>query len=66
MGNRGPIFPMGTFFLRFYLFVHETHTHTNTEAETQAEGKAGYMQGWVHAGRPTWDLILGLQDHTLG
>ena len=20
----------------------------------------------LHAGSPTWDLILGLQDHTLG
>ena len=32
------------FFLRFYLFIHETHTHTHTEkereAETQAEGEA--------------------------
>ena len=23
------------FFVRFYLFIHETHTHTHTEAETQ-------------------------------
>ena len=30
------------------------------EAETQAEGEAGSMHS------PTWDSILGLQDHTLG
>ena len=31
------------FFLRFYLFIHETHREI--EAETQAEGEAGSMQG---------------------
>ena len=39
------------FFLRFYLFIHETHTEKERErereAETQeeAEGEAGSMQG---------------------
>ena len=32
-----------SFFLRFYLFIHERHTER--EAETQAEGEAGSMQG---------------------
>ena len=33
----------GLFFKRFYLFIHETHTHTEgeKEADTQAEGEAG-------------------------
>ena len=30
------------FFLIFYLFIHERHTHR--EAETQAEGEAGSVQ----------------------
>ena len=28
---------------RFYLFIHERHTHT--EAQTNAKGEAGSMQG---------------------
>ena len=46
--------------LRFYLFIHERHRER--EAETQAEGEAGSTQG----ASPTWGLIPGLQDHTLG
>ena len=34
---------MENFFLRFYLFIHETHR--KREAETQAEGEAGSTQG---------------------
>ena len=33
------------FFLRFYLFIHETEREREREAETQAEGEAGSMQG---------------------
>ena len=35
-----------TFFLRFYLFIHERQTEREREreAETQAEGEAGSMQ----------------------
>ena len=36
-----PIIP--PFLKRFYLFIHERHTHR--EAETQAEGEADSMQG---------------------
>ena len=32
------------FFLRFYLFIHDSHTERDREAETQAEGEAGSMQ----------------------
>ena len=31
--------------LRFYLFIHERH-RGEREAETQAEGEAGFMQGF--------------------
>ena len=45
-------------FLNFiYLFM--TDTEREREAETQAE------RSRLHAGSPTWDLIPGLQDHTL-
>ena len=33
------------FFLRFYFFIHETHTHTEGKAETQAGGEGGSIQG---------------------
>ena len=33
------------FFLRFYLFIHDTHTHRDREAETQVEGEAGSIPG---------------------
>ena len=39
------------FFLRFYLFIHETHTHTEKERERErerlreGEAEAGSMQG---------------------
>ena len=49
------------FFKRFYLFIHKD-TQREREAETQAEGEAGRL----HAGSPMWDLIQGLQDHSLG
>ena len=29
--------PVFLFFLRFYLFIHETHTHTHTERERERE-----------------------------
>ena len=32
-------------FLRFYLFIHDSHTERDREAETQVEGEAGSMQG---------------------
>ena len=48
------------FFKRFYLFIHERHKER--EAESQAETQAETL----HAGSLMWDLILGLQDHTLG
>ena len=44
------------FFLRFYLFIHETQR----EAETQVEGKAGSLLG-----SPTRDSIPGTRDHAL-
>ena len=42
-----PGIPPLSFFLVFYLFIHERHTHTEREreAETQAEAEAGSMQG---------------------
>ena len=53
------------FFLRFYLFIHETHTHTR-ERERERGRDTGRGRSRLHAGSPTWDSILGLQDHTLG
>ena len=44
-----------SFFLRFYLFIHERYRGRDTE------GEAGPMQGSL-----TWDSIPDLQDHTLG
>ena len=38
---------------------------TEREAETQAEGEAGSIQE-ARGGTPSWDSILGLQDHALG
>ena len=40
-----------SFFLRFYLFIHERHRER--EAETQGEGEAGSIQGAQH-GTLTW------------
>ena len=45
------------FFFKFFLLLFMIVTERKREAETQAEGEAG---------SPTWDLILGLQDHALG
>ena len=55
------LFLLPYFFLRFYLFIHETHTHTHTEAETQAEGEAGSMQGARRGAgsQDPWDYTLG-------
>ena len=38
------------------LFIYERHR----------EAKTGKERSRPHAGSPMWDLILGLQDHTLG
>ena len=46
------------FFLRFYLFIHERHTHRGRDT--------GRGRSRLHAGSPMWDLIPGLQDHALG
>ena len=46
------------FFNFIYSFMRERERER--EAETQAEGSR------LHAGSPTWDSILGLQDHALG
>ena len=43
-------------FLRFYLFIHERERGRDT----------GSGRSRLHAGSPTWDLILGLQDQNLG
>ena len=48
------------FFLRFYLFIHERHRDRKRGRDT------GRGSSRLHAGSPTWDLIPGLQDHTLG
>ena len=58
------------FFLRFYLFIHETHTHTHihthTERERERRRDTGRGRSRLHAGSPMWDSIPGLQDHALG
>ena len=41
--------------------MRDTEREREREAETQAEGEAGSITG-----NPTWDSILGLQDHTPG
>ena len=33
-----------SFFLRFYLFIHDRHREREREAETQAEGEAGSLR----------------------
>ena len=40
------------------------HTHTHTERERERERSRGRSR--PHAGNLMWDLILGLQDYTLG
>ena len=52
------------FFLRFYLFIHERHTERERERERGRDTGRGISR--LHARSPMWDLILGLQDHTLG
>ena len=41
------------FFLRFYLFMRDTERERQRHRQREL------------AGSPMWDLILGLQDHTL-
>ena len=36
------------------------------ERERERGRDTGRGRGRLHAGSPTWDLIPGLQDHTLG
>ena len=50
--------PFFFFFLRFYLSMRDT------EKERGRDTDRGRSR--LHAGSPTWDLILGLQDHALG
>ena len=45
-------------FLRFYLFIHETHTERGWDT--------GRGRSRLHAGSLMWESIPGLQDHTLG
>ena len=40
-----------TFFLRFYLFIHQREREREREAETQAEGETGSMPGARHGTR---------------
>ena len=46
---------------RFYLFIHETQRERERERETRHRGRSR-----LHAGSPTCDSILDLQDHTPG
>ena len=48
------------FFLAIYLFMHERHTERERGRDT------GRGRSRLHAGSPTWDSILGLQDHAPG
>ena len=50
------------FFKRFYLFIHERHR----ESEKERGRVTGRGRSKLHAGSPTGDSILGLQDHALG
>ena len=43
------------FFLRFYLFIHERHK----KRERERGRDTGRGRSRLHAGSPTWDLILG-------
>ena len=45
-----------SFFLRFYLFIHEKQR--DREVETQAEGEAGSMQGARHGTRSQDSRIM--------
>ena len=47
------------FFLRFYLFIHETHTERKTQRYRQREKQAPCRE-------PDVGLIVGFQDHALG
>ena len=47
------------FFLRFYLFIHR-------DKERERGRDTGRGRSRLHAESPTWDSILGIQDHTLG
>ena len=39
---------------------------TKNEREREREREKGRGRSRLHAGNPTWDSILGFQDHTLG
>ena len=53
-------FSFSFFFFKdfIYLFMKDTHREKGTET--------GRGRNRIHAGSLTWDLIPGLQDHTLG
>ena len=49
---------------RFYLFIHEKHTHIQRERERERE--AGRGKSRLRARSPMWDSIPGFQEHALG
>ena len=49
-------------FLRFYLSIHERQREGGGERGRDT----GRERSRLHAESPTWDSILGLQDHALG
>ena len=51
-------FNLALFFKRFYLFMIDT--------ERERGRDTGRGSSRLHARSPMWDLIPGLQDHTLG
>ena len=60
-GRHKPYIVLGKitfFFLRFYLFIHETHTHTHTERDRQTD-----RESRLHAGSQMRNSVPGLQDH---
>ena len=54
--------PRILFFLRFYLFIHDTER----ERERERGRDTGRGRSRLHAGSPMGDTTPGLQDHALG
>ena len=52
-------------FEKDYLFIY-SERERGREAERQGGRDTGRGRSRLHAGRPTWDLILEIQDHTPG
>ena len=60
-----PLFSFLFFFKILFIYSQETQRERE-RGEREIGRDTGRGRIRLHAGSPTWDLIPGLQDHTLG